>query len=539
MATFGEFSVRHKPRSVSDTIEGDNSPPGAMTSLSNLIPDPTTPNCYVCRPANTTVIDFTAWAALVPAGTPDVVTVAYQVGDIIYGLIGITTGVFAGHDYPFVYNTATSAFVAVAAVVLADTPVSQATTGDWIPPQMTLTGVQLFCTHIGFPGGGGAFFGWFDITNPAVPTWNVGNTTGNALPTVPQACGTFNNRTRFACGNVAYYTDTLSVNMTAGTQSQTLGDYTPIVSFAPLPVSNTSQAIIQGLIAFKLTNIWLITGDAATTNLGANELSSSVGTAAPRSAVSTPEGIKFMSNDGIRLINFFGVLSEPDEDLAFPFINALTPSRACAAFNADTYRICVQNGIVAGSPYEDYWYNFRRRCWTGPHTFRYDIAVPLSNNFVLASNALPAKMWNSFSVQGKAGVGNTFTENGTALQWTYTSCPMTDLNNIYANAALRTTLELALPASGQSYNFTAQNESGTSLSTAVIQTPTNQAVWGAFNWGAANWGAVQTGLVPLTIPWISSVVFNKLSIMANGPSALGIKIGSLRIAYKRLNYLLN
>lgn len=539
MATRGERPITWRPRGTCDTVDGSAVPIGAMTSLQNLLPDPSTPNCFVCRPANTMLIDFTAWAAAVPAGAAGVVTAAYQVGDIIYGLVGITSGVFSGLDYPFAYDTVGQVFLAIAAVVAADCPTSQATTGVWVPPQMTLTGIDLVVTHVGFPGGAGAFFGWFDVTTPMSPTWNVGNTSTNALPSVPQACGTFNNRTRFACGNVVYYTDTLALAMAASNQSQTIGDYTAVTTLAGLPVSNNSQAIIQGLLAFKLFNVFLITGDVATSNLGANECSTSVGTAAPRSVVSTPDGVKFMANDGIRTINFLGTVSEADPDLAVPFIYAVHPSRVAAAFNSGVYRICTQNGAAAGSPYQDYWYHTNRRAWTGPHTFQYDIAVPLDNDFALASNTIPGSMWDSFVVQSHQGTGVTFVENGVQLVWQYIPAPLSDLGNIYANSWNRATVEISQPASGQTYNFTAQNEGGSALATAQITAATNQAVWGSFTWGLSNWGAAQSGLIPLTIPWDQAVICNKLSIIAGGPSELGFKIGSLHLNAKWLNYFLN
>lgn len=539
MATPGEAVAVFSPRGVCDTIEGNLSQPGACSNLQNLIHDAGTPGCFVCRPANTKLIDFTVWSAAVPAGTAGVVTIAYQVGNIIFGLIGITTGTFAGHDYPFAYDTAGAAFLAIAAVILADTPTSQATTGAWVPPQMTLTGVDLVVTHVGFPGGGGAFFGWFDITTPLVPTWNVGNTATNALPSVPIGAGSFNNRTYFLCGSSAYYTDTLTLTMTNSNQSLSIGDYTPLTCVAPLPVSTTSQAIIQGLIVFKLNVIYLITGDPVTMNLGAAQLSNSVGTGAPRSAVSTPRGVKFMANDGVRMVDFLGLLSEPDNDLAVPFINAGVPSRVCAAFNSDIYRICVQNNSVIGTPYQDYWYDFKYQSWSGPHNFRYDVAVPLSNDFVLASNALTKSMWNSFSVQSHAGVGNTFIENGTQLAWIYETPPMDELGNIYANVLLRATMEIAAASGGQTYIFTAQNESGSVLGQGTIMLPAVQILWGAFTWGAALWGAAQAGLLPFTIPFTQAVVFNRVSIKGQGNSSLGVKLGSIHLAYKRLKYLLN
>ncbi len=538
MGTPGEQMVRFRPRGVCDTVSGDNSPPGAMVSLKDLIPDPSTPNCFICRPANTELIDFSDLPDA--PGTAGVVTVAYQVGNIIYGLVGITAGTYSGKDLPFAFNTITSAFLTVSGISVAKSPTSQATSGAWVPPQMTLTGIKLVTTHIGFGGVlTGYYFGWFDLTDPLLPTWDAGNTTTHGLPSVPQGAGSFNNRTYFLCGNLAFFTDTLALNMTNANQSVSIGDYTSVTCVAPLPVGTTSQGIIQGLLLYKINQVYLLTGDAITLDLSINLLSTSVGTAAPRSVVSTPDGVAFMALDGIRVINFFGVMSEPNKDLAIPFIYAVTPSRVAAAFNSNVYRICVQNGVAVESPYQDYWYHLDRKAWTGPHSFRYDTIIPLNNDFALSSNGIAGKMWSSFVVQGHQGTGVTFIENGVSLSWDYTTSPMTDLGNMYANCANRTTIEIATPAGGQSYSFIAQNESDTVLSTATITEPNGEAIWGHFNWGEANWGASQSGLIPVTIPWISAVVFNRLSIMGTGPSSLGFKISSLHLGYKQLKYLLN
>ena len=538
MGTRGEQSQRWIPRGVADTVLGDDSPPGAMASLQNLIHDPTTPGSFICRPANTQLINFSGLPG--SPGTPGVVTVAYQVGNIIYGLIGITTGTYAGYDLPFAYDTITAAFLPVSGISISKVPVSQATSGAWTPPQMSLTGIDLVVTHIGFPGAlTGNYFGWFNVTNPILPTWSAGNTTENALPSVPQACGTFNNRTRFACGSVVYYTDTLNLNMTASNQSQTIGDYTPVTTLAPLPTSSSALNIIQGLLAYKLNSVTLITGDPTTDNLGSNLISPSVGTAAPRSVVSTPNGVYFMSNDGIRFINYFGILSVPDEDLANPFINAVTPSRVAACFNGDIYRICVQNGAKTTTPFEDYWYDFKRKGWSGPHTFRYDIIIPISNDFALARNDITGKIWNSYSVQNQGGFGNTFVENGSELVWTYQTPPMMDLNNLYANCVIRTTLEIAAPEEGQTYNFFMQNESGNQLASASTTEAAGEAIWGQFIWGQADWGASTSGLVPISIPWNSTCISNRFVFQASGDSSLGFKIAGLRNGYKKLNYLLN
>ena len=267
---------------------------------------------------------------------------------------------FSGLDYPFAYNTVTEVFETISGITAAKLPTSQPTSGDWVPPQFTLTGVKLVLTHPGFSGMT-YYFGNLDLTTPTAPAWNAGNTATNGLPSVPQCCGTFNNRTWFGAGNVVYYTDTLALTMTNANQSLTFNDLTPITTMAPLPMGSTSQAVIQALLLFKANKVSQVTGDASfsPSTLAQNLLSPTVGTTAPRSVVPTPSGVKFMAADGIRNIDFYGQVSEPDGDLAIPFIYALHPSRACASYNSDLFRICVQNSKATGNPYEDYWYDLK------------------------------------------------------------------------------------------------------------------------------------------------------------------------------------
>jgi hypothetical protein len=401
-----------------------------------------------------------------------------------------------------------------------------------------LTGIELVLTHIGYDGVT-HFFGSFNLTTPTAPVYTAGNTSTNGLPSAPVACSTFNNRTYFACGNTAYYTDTLALNMFNSNQSLSFGDLTPITAMAPLPMGSTSQAIIQAVLLFKLTQVAQVTGDPITTNLAMNLLSPTVGTAAPRSVVPTPYGVRFMAIDGIRDISFYGFVSEPEPNICIPFKYAVTPSRVAAAYNSEIYRICVQNGAMPGSPFQDWWYSFKRGGWTGPHTFQYDVAAAFNGDFVIASNTLPGAIWDSYTDQGHQGGGTSFVENGTQLAFVYETSNMTDLNNIYANKVQKSTIEIALPASGETYNCTAQDEDGTVLAQGSITGGTNQAIWGQFTWGRANWGASTSGLKPFTIPWNQAVIFNKLSVIVQGQSSLSMKIGCLHNAYKQLNYLLN
>lgn len=375
----------------------------------------------------------------------------------------------------------------------------------------------------------------------AAPLWAAGNTTGVLqLASLPQAVRQFNNRAYFAANQFLVFTDTLSLNISnaEGVQVLTIGDTSPITALCGLPVFTTSGGVLQALIAFKQYACSQVTGDAATGDLAVNEVSGTVGTAAGRSVATTPAGIYFMASDGVRSINLEAQVSEPDTDLALPFIYALHPSRAAASFNSDIYRICVQNGNVLGTPFQEYYYSEKYKAWTGPQSFRVDMSVAYEGDFVVFNTVLPATLWQSYSVQNRGGAGNLFIENGAQLTWNLQTCPMTDTNNMYTNAAVRSTLEIGLPATGDTYTFQGLDESNSVLAQATLTAPTGEAIWDSFDWGDGTlWGASLLGLAPLLIPWTQPLIFNKLSFQGSGNSALGLKIGALYTGYEKLGYL--
>lgn len=600
-----EQVVRYVPRSVCDTLDGDNVAPGAMRSLSNLIFDPSTPGVYQCRPANTQVTDFASFS------DPGVVSVIYELNNRIYGLIASSRN--AGKDEPFVYDLAANAFVTVANVSSANTPTTQSTTGEWVPPTVDMVGTKIIITHPGFNYTGGYAFGFFDISGftlttngttdgttalitgfsstvgiepgyavsgsgvpsgaivvnkttstitisanttsahtatpitftggtEAAPRWCAGNTTGALqLPAIARSVAQFNNRAYFAVGNAAVFTDTLSFNITNSPTVQvlTIDSTDPIIGFGKLPFFSTTGGTIQSLLPFKQYSIWQIIGDPTSSNLSLNQLSGSTGTVAARSIVSMPDGVFFRSNDGVRVIKLSGEVTEPNSDLAVPFIYALYPSRIAAAFNADTYRISLQNSKLSGSPHQEYHYSPRYDGWTGPHTFANDCLVAYQNDFIVCSNQYPGALWRAYTVQDLAGAGQSMVENGVQLTWEYMTAPMTSVGNMYANSVVRSTLELAASFTGDVITFQAydSNAGVASIAFASYTLPLDIAIWGVFVWGAAYWGATQLGLGPITIPWGQPIIFNELVIQARSNSSLDLKLGSMYIGYERLGYL--
>lgn len=523
----GQIPYRFNPRGVVDALDGGQSPPGGMRAATDLIFDPSNNFTFECRPGAVKKYNFSDIAGA------DFVSVAYQIGDICYGMI--KSSVVAGYDVPFAYNIDTATFIPVSGTQDAATlPLSQSSSGTWIPPTMSITGIQLFVTHPGFTGGANAFFGWFDTTDPTNPVWNAGNTTGTLLNAPPSAVSQFNNRTWFVVNNAIYFTDALTINITNGDQILIIGDSINITAVAPQPLVTSVQGIIQSLAVFKPNAIALITGDDTQGNLAINIISSSVGCSAGRTIASTSKGLKFMATDGVRLLGQDGTLGDPDANLKVPFIYALTPSRASAAYNNNIYRITVQNGHENGNPLQEFWFDERQNGWTGPHTFTQDMAVPYRGGFVVFRSTLAPALFLSAVVQDGTSV---YVENDLAMQWVYTTAPMPDDGGLFENTAILSVIDMELPTNGDQYTFSASDVNRGALSSASISSPVVGAIWGDIVWGAFTWTPVSYGMDRYNIPWTTPLVFSRLVVQGGGPSSSGLKIGKLTLGYQPTKYI--
>lgn len=148
-----------RPTSVSDTQDATNAFPGAMQTLSDVIPSQATPRGWVPRPAAEELTDFS---------TSGFATVGYgsalmAAGSRVYGMIGTTDP--AGYDRPFCFDVTTLAFTTIDGVTAANLPRTQSTIGDWDPPSMVMVGKRILVTHPGFGGAAtGYYFGWIDMS---------------------------------------------------------------------------------------------------------------------------------------------------------------------------------------------------------------------------------------------------------------------------------------------------------------------------------------------------------------------------------------
>lgn len=533
--------ITFKPRGCTDSVDATNAPQGSMQSLSNLVPAPFNASIFVPRPAAVNVAMFSN----VLGGTALLV-----VGSRVYGMIASTA--VAGKDAPFCYDFSTSAAVTISGFNSGNLPDTQATTGAWQPPHMEMVGTTILVSHVGFNGTSN-FFGWIDVSNPAVPVWNAGNTTVNALPSVPNWVSQFNGRAWYACGNSEVFSDALApLVVTNATQVVTLGDSTPITAAGPLGLtSTTSGGVVQALVVFKGTQQpYQVTGDPATMNLTVNTIAGAVGTSAPNTVTPTPLGLSYVAIDGLRILDTYAHCSDPiganGQGISVPFIYSLVPSRMCAAFQRNTLVVSTQNGLPANQPFQEWWLDFSQsaKAWTGPHSFAGSIMAAMNGpsgtswfglDIVKFAVGVDAMLWAQATIPLPT---STYTENGTVLQWSWLTSLLPDNTAMAMNDLNETSVGMIIPDQ-ESITCLITDEAGNVLNTYTIMTnASGGATWDSFNWGAGNWGAIAGYFQQYQIEWSAPVVFKQAQIQLTGPSGANRGVGNLYMRYQILGYLL-
>lgn len=467
-----------------------------------------------------------------------VISVQETIGNITYGMISTTRN--TGKDEPFAYDNSTSTFLPISGVTNATSPTTQATSGAWTPPTIAQVGVNVIVTHPGFPGGA-TKFGWFDTTTPGAPVWNAGDTTTNALSAVPTSVANFANRAYFAVGKYTEYTDVLTLVRTASSQALTIGDASNVTALSGLPVQTTSSGVVQALVVFKAFQVWQVTGDPATNNLALNYISLQVGCEAPRSVKQAPGGIYFASISGPMIVNQLGFVKPvtnaqdgSEADVKNPWQNAVVPSRIAAGYSGTVYRLCMQTVLLGNNQTKDYWFDERRRRWNGPHSFTYDCVSQYGNYFVLASNANPAKLIKSESMQS---VNSVFTDLGTTITCTQTPSTFPKTGHMTVKQVVESTQELAASSAAATFQITAIDDQGTTLDTCTITVSAPGTLWGSGVWGSFSWASGYAKPRVYTVPWTQPLVFKKMaqSITSNGNAALSF--GTFYARYQDAGYM--
>jgi len=541
MSTKNVTPLTFSPTSLSDCLDSTHGFTGSCARLTNLIPDPSTTNLWQCRPAAIKLNDF------VPEfNTPGFISALKVIGTRAYGMIATARN--PGHDEPFCYDIPSGNFITISGVTNPNTPASPVTSGTWTPPIMELVGRYLIVTHPGFTGGGGVFFGWIDLLDPAAPVWNGGNTTGVPLPFVPTWVKNFFGRAYFGVNPpnttipATYATDPLTLNVTASpTQILTYDDNVPLIAGAGLSFNTQLGGITQALMVFKSAlNIYQVNGDfaLATDPIRINALNMAVSTSAPLSIVSTPKGLAFIAPDGMRLIDFSGIITDPigiaGMGVAVPFINSLVPSRMVSACNASTLRITTQNGGISGAPQEEYWFNFARKVWSGPHTFPASLIQPYANTFIMAPIGVTGSLWQSDVVPGTT---STYVENGVQLLWDFITSMLPDPGYVGQYSVDETTINLAIDPSMGDFTASALNANFAQYDTTTTPVPADVPVWDAAIWDVSVWDGTGTGLLPRQIPWTKPIPTSRTQLRFQSGCAAGVRVGDVKLNRGIVNYI--
>jgi hypothetical protein len=409
---------------------------------------------------------------------------------------------------------------------------------------MAVVGNYIVITHPGYTMYSGPI-GTIDLTTLEYRTGNIKNGPSAVLHAVPTAVAQFYGRAWYAVGNQAYFSDSLfPLRQTDAGQVLTLGASTePITAFVPQGISTATQGILSALIAFKANSIWQITGDwnygdsTKGGNLALNQITASVGCSAPRTAVSTPAGIMFMAVDGIRTIPTLSmVVTEANADVVYPFFNCTQPSRACAAYSADTYRISLDTVTTTGELGRfEYWFSFKVGRWSGPHTFPADVIAPLGNSFVIAANTLGAKLFKS---NAYTTANDTFAENGVALAFNLTSALIDPDPPMAEKASIEMTVSAVYGT--KSYMVQVLDSQGNLINQAQLPPGRISPLWGGVGvvWGAPGivWSPspYNSSVLPLAFP--APLVFKTCQIVISGNSDYYFRLGRFEFRYEALRY---
>ena len=537
MAIRNGVPVRFTPKGVCDAFDSTDAFPGACAALQNLTFDQGNPEIVVSRPgvgaAKTTFGSFT---------TPTFVSGFIVLGNMVYGMV--STGRNPGNDEPFAYNLLTNTFTTITGVTAGNTPASPSAsnTTPWTPPTFAVISTKIIVTHPGFSGTGANFFGVIDITTPSAPTWTAANLTTTPLTVVPTSVANFNNRAYFAVGSHLAFSDVLvPTTRTNASQEITVGDTTPITAQSGLPIQTTSAGIIGALAVFKGSSIWQVTGDPTTNNLALNYVTLTTGCSAPRTVAQGPFGIFFIAVDGPYILSYTGILdslshqpgSGMPPDLQKPFQNATTPSRMAGGFTGNVYRVDARTVLLGSVTTNDYWYDIRRKRWTGPHTFTYDCAAPFGDAFIISGADHGAALFFSEVIPSTVSVYN---DAGTALTSHLQSSSFPKTGQMAQVQVIESTVELSASGIATNYNITALNGDYNTLNSVFVLTPAGGALWGTAIWGSFMWSSAANIPHVYNIPWTQALVLQKMSIDITATSSSSLSIGTFFARYQNTGY---
>jgi hypothetical protein len=372
------------------------------------------------------------------------------------------------------------------------------------------------------------------------PLWAAGNTNGQPLASVPVSVKQMAGRAYFAVGKAIQFSDVGSATqITNATQTLIPNNGLAVTALGQLPLSSPiTGGIIQAIVVFQgVSAMQIITGDPTTNNLALNTMKVGTGTLSPLSIVSHNDGMAFASPEGMRVVNFSAVVSNPIGDggtgITTPFIFVISPSRTCGAANAGVIRYSLQDGSDLNQPREEYWFDLTRKVFHGAHTFPADQIQPWQATFVIAPVGVPAKLFQS---DPQPNINSVFTENGATMTFVFTTTLLPDNDSGAMNAIIESNIAANYPPQTVAV-VTAIDDSGAVLDTVQMSgIGVPNTIWGNFTWGQAPWLGGAGTLRQRAIQWHQPIVFKQGFLQVTGTSLLGLVLGNLYVKYQELGY---
>ena len=384
----------------------------------------------------------------------------------------------------------------------------------------------------------------FSVTSGtlASPQWAAGDLSVNPLPSVPVSVVQLTGRAYFACGvNGVVFSDILNpTNRTNANQALVTGDGLAVTALGPLMLSAPLVGgIVQSVIAVEdIDKMQQISGDQATQNLAMNALPVATGTNAPLSITPCSKGLAFISEVGLRIVDFNGQVSDPIGDagsgVTEPFIYNTTPSRICAAANSDALRISVRRGDLANNPDQEFWFDLTRKTWSGPHTFPASIIEPWRDTFILSAVGINAKLWRSDSHPSNI---STYIENAVQMKWVYQPVLLPDDQDMHMIMIVQSTVTMALV--GTQVTAAMIDDLGITRATTVFPMDvTGGTFWDVAHWDQDDWDGFPVTYRQRAMHWTEPLVAKQMTFHLTADSIGGFRIGNLSLKYQRLGYML-
>lgn len=543
--------VKVNPVTCADNFWSLGESPSTMAFLQNLVPAPDSAQQWVPRPAATLLANS---AGTLPGGF-DVGFVSCMIvaGDRVYGMMASNRS--AGKDEPFAYDILGGAYLTITGTTASNTPTSPASTGTWTPPHAELIGTRIIITHTGYDGVGSNFFGQIDITDPSALAYSSSNTATNALPSVPVWVSQFNNRAYYYCNPanaqpallLSDVIDPLTRSNTAAAYTLTLDDNVLLLCGGVFSVTTELGGQIATLFVFKqgAGQIYMIKGDPAATAtttgfevgpIAISKLHVSTGTFSSNTVTATPQGLSFMSPDGLRMINFSGQVSPPiganGQGKVFPFLATLEPTRMVSACNGSEIRISSADSSVIGSPTQEWVYDLVRNLWHGPHTFKVSLVEQYGTDGIIAPVGLLG-LWRHSMITRST---STYVENGAAYNCVYQTAYLPERSDVEQLSVSRAVFYRAFGAGMHTFSVSAVDARGDIIDFASIQEAGGTTLWDEFVWGAALWLGTSEPLSAIEIPWNYPVVFDRMALRISVDASAGLKFAHAVLVIESLGY---